>query len=69
MATAAIRTWERDQQRDPTPVVALTANVLKEDLDKALASGCIAHLTKPIKKKTLLAAIAQYAKAPSDLAA
>jgi len=69
MATAAIRAWEQDQQRDPTPVIAITANALREDLAKSLAAGCIAHLTKPIKKKTLLAAIVQYTKAPSDLAA
>lgn len=69
MATAPIRAWERDQQRNPTPIIALTANTLKEDLNKSLAAGCVAHLTKPIKRKTLLAAILQYAKSRSDLAA
>lgn len=59
----------RGQQRDPAPVIALTANALKEDLAKSLAAGCVAHLTKPIKKQTLIAAIAQYAKVSSDLAA
>jgi len=47
----------------------LPANAFEEDLDKSLAAGCTAHLTKPIKKKTLLAAIAQYARQPSDQAA
>ncbi len=68
-ATAAIRAWEQAQHRTATPILALTANAFKEEIDKSLAAGCIAHLTKPMKKKTLLAAIAQYAKAPSDLAA
>ncbi|MGE0471283.1 MAG: PAS domain S-box protein [Nitrospira sp.] len=68
-ATVAVRTWEREHHRLPTPIIALTANAFKEELDQTLAAGCIAHLTKPIKKKTLLAAIAQYAKMPSDLAA
>jgi len=30
---------------------------LKEDEQKSLAAGCDAHLTKPIKKKTLLEAL------------
>jgi PAS domain S-box-containing protein len=59
-ATAAIRQWEREQQRRPTPIVALTANAFKEEADKSLVVGCTAHLTKPIKKKTLLTAITHY---------
>ncbi len=68
-ATAAIRRWEHEQQRRPTPIVALTANAFKEEADKSLAAGCTAHVTKPIKKKTLLATIAQYAIASRDQAA
>lgn len=68
-ATAAIRKWERAQQRRPTPIMALTANAFKEEADKCLAAGCTAHLTKPIKKKTLLTAIAQCANPPRDQAA
>ncbi|MBI4000265.1 MAG: response regulator [Nitrospira defluvii] len=61
-ATAAIRQWETEEHRAPTPIVALTANAFQEELDKSLAAGCTAHLTKPIKKKTLLEAIRQYAR-------
>jgi PAS domain S-box-containing protein len=68
-ATAAIRQWEREQQRTPTPIVALTANAFQEEVEKSLVAGCTAHVTKPIKKKTLLTAIAQYAGAPADQAA
>ncbi|MDR4465305.1 MAG: response regulator [Nitrospira sp.] len=68
-ATAAIRTWEQEQHRTPTPILALTANALKESIHESLEAGCTAHLTKPIKKKALLDAIAQYAEPPSDLAA
>ena len=68
-ATAAIRQWEHEQQRRPTPIVALTANAFKEEADKSLAAGCTAHVTKPIKKKTLLATVAQYATASRDQAA
>jgi PAS domain S-box-containing protein len=58
-ATKAIRQWEQDQGRRPTPIVALTASALPEELRKAIEAGCVAHLTKPIKKFTLLTAIAQ----------
>lgn len=56
-ATRAIRAWEREQARDATPVIALTANAISEDMDKSRAAGCDDHLTKPIKKKTLIAAL------------
>ncbi|MBI5672316.1 MAG: PAS domain S-box protein [Nitrospirae bacterium] len=59
-ATAVIRSWEREQQRRPTPIVALTANAFKEQADKSLAAGCTAHLTKPIKKKVLFETIRLY---------
>ena len=59
-ATRAIRAWERAQGRPPTPVVALTASAMAEDVRQALAAGCDAHLAKPVKKATLLAAIARH---------
>ncbi|GAB6044077.1 hypothetical protein JCM17961_47610 [Endothiovibrio diazotrophicus] len=62
-ATRAIRRWERENRVDPLPVVALTAFALKGDEEKSLAAGCCAHLTKPVKKKVLLEAIARYATA------
>ncbi len=61
-ATEAIRQWEKEQQRVPTPIVSLTANAFQEDVEKSLAAGCMAHLTKPIKKKALLEAIAEYGR-------
>jgi PAS domain S-box-containing protein len=68
-ATKAIRQWEHEQRRTPTPIVALTANAFKEEMDKSLAAGCTAHVTKPIKKKTLLTTITHYAIRPADKAA
>ena len=59
-ATQAIREWERANHRSPTPILALTAHALKGDEQKTLAAGCTAHLTKPIKKATLLTALAEY---------
>lgn len=61
-ATRTIRSWEQKHALSRTPIIALTAYALQEDAVKTLESGCDAHLTKPIKKKVLLDAIAQYAR-------
>jgi CheY-like chemotaxis protein/nitrogen-specific signal transduction histidine kinase/HPt (histidine-containing phosphotransfer) domain-containing protein len=62
-ATEAIRQWERDQQRVPTPIVAFTANAFKDDIEKSLAVGCMAHLTKPLRKQILLTTILDHTRA------
>ena len=49
-ATARIREWAKENGVRPTPIVALTANALKEDAQRSFDAGCTAHLTKPIKK-------------------
>lgn len=59
-ATREIRRWERENGRDETPIIALTAHAVKEDMEKSLAAGCNTHLSKPIKKATLLQAIDRY---------
>ncbi|MCS6293669.1 MAG: PAS domain S-box protein [Nitrospira sp.] len=64
VATNRIREWEHEHRRTPTPILALTANAFPEELEKSLAAGCTAHLTKPIKRKTLLEAIRHYARHP-----
>jgi PAS domain S-box-containing protein len=53
-ATRAIRAWEEEHDLPPTQVIALTALALKEDGVKILDAGCNAHMTKPVKKNTLL---------------
>jgi two-component system, sensor histidine kinase and response regulator len=60
-ATQHIRQWERRYGQQPIPILALTAFGMKEEEQKSLNAGCTAHLVKPIRKATLLAAIAQYA--------
>ena len=57
-ATRAIREWERAQELPPVPIIALTASALDEDVQRAREAGCNLHVSKPIKKKTLLRAIA-----------
>ncbi len=60
-ATRAIREWERAQGLPQVPIIALTASALDEDVQRAREAGCNLHVSKPIKKKTLLSAIARLA--------
>ena len=59
-AATKIREWESENQQKETPIIALTAHALKEHIQKSLDAGCTAHLTKPIKKADLLAAIEKH---------
>jgi two-component system, sensor histidine kinase and response regulator len=61
-ATQHIREWERRYGQQPIPILALTAFGMKEEEQKSLNAGCTAHLVKPIRKATLLAAIAHYVR-------
>ncbi|MBN1254213.1 MAG: MEKHLA domain-containing protein [Deltaproteobacteria bacterium] len=59
-ATREIRKWEQEQGRKQTPIIALTAHAMKEDVQKSLDAGCTDHLTKPIKRATLMEAVQKY---------
>ncbi|MBF0446387.1 MAG: response regulator [Magnetococcales bacterium] len=59
-ATRAIREHEKQKGLKPVPIIALTAQALKEDLDKTLDAGCNLHLTKPVSKTRLIAAIDRF---------
>ncbi len=59
-ATRKIRAWEYANKMKPTPIIALTAHAIREEIDKCIDAGCDTHLGKPIKKLTLLATIEQY---------
>lgn len=59
-ATGEIRKWENATGRKKTPIIALTANAMAEDFQKSLDAGCTDHLTKPIKKATIMETIKKY---------
>jgi PAS domain S-box-containing protein len=56
-ATRAIREMEQKGGRRPVPILALTANAEREDIEAGRLAGCTAHLSKPVSKAALLRAV------------
>ena len=59
-ATRCIRDLESNRRLQRTPILAFTANAHGPDLHRSLVAGCNAHITKPISKPALLAAVERY---------
>ena len=62
-AVRMMRDWERDHALPRTPIIALTASALDDAVRRAKDSGCDLHVSKPVKKTTLLEAIANSIEA------
>jgi PAS domain S-box-containing protein len=58
-AVRMIRRWEQDHAKLPTPIIALTASALDDEVRRAIEAGCDLHVSKPVKKATLLDSIAK----------
>jgi CheY-like chemotaxis protein len=58
-ATRRIRELDVPEAKS-VPIIALTANVFREDQEKALASGMNGHLGKPLSSKDMFAALTAY---------
>jgi len=52
-ATQVIRNMEKQQQRARTPIIAVTANALKGDRERYLASDMDGYVSKPIAMESL----------------
>ncbi len=59
-ATREIRIWEEENNFKSIPIIALTANAIKEDEEKSLQAGCTTFLTKPISKNQLIEILNQH---------
>jgi len=58
-ATRRIRALDAAGARD-IPIIAMTANVFKEDVDKCIESGMNEHTGKPIDAAALLVVLNKY---------
>lgn len=58
-ATRAIRALERADRRDPTPIIAVTANAMPHHVDECLRAGMDAHVPKPVNAAALFTRIAE----------
>ncbi|MBI9060313.1 MAG: response regulator [Labilibaculum sp.] len=60
-ATSALR-----KKGIATPIIALTANAMKEDEQKCLDAGCDGYLTKPVDQNKLCEVLSKYLNSDSD---
>ncbi|MEO5340260.1 MAG: transporter substrate-binding domain-containing protein [Magnetococcus sp. MYC-9] len=59
-ATRLIRQWEAEQGRSPTPIIALTADVTRENQEKGKAAGMDDFLSKPASLHELQSMLDSY---------
>jgi signal transduction histidine kinase/FixJ family two-component response regulator len=64
-ATVAIRAFEALNGIEPVPIIAMTANVFREDIETCLASGMNDHIGKPIDLDDMLEMLRTYLKGSS----
>ncbi|MDR1695154.1 MAG: response regulator [Endomicrobium sp.] len=58
-ASRQIRSFENSKART-VPIIAMTAHVFKEDIEKSLASGMNAHIGKPVNIEEILSQIRRW---------
>ena len=60
-ASMEIRSIEEDMPgNNHIPIVALTANAMKGDMEKCISAGMDAYLSKPFKPKELLSVLKDF---------
>ncbi|MDL2317183.1 response regulator [Desulfovibrio sp. OttesenSCG-928-A18] len=59
-ATRRIRAEEAKNGASPVPIIAMTANVFKEDVDRCLAAGMNDHLCKPLDIDEVIRTLKHY---------
>ncbi|NMT65204.1 hybrid sensor histidine kinase/response regulator [Marinobacter orientalis] len=65
-ATRRLRQWEKDHNRTPVPVVALTASAMEKDEEQCREAGMDSFVAKPVNIEMLRAVLEQYCKASAS---
>ena len=65
-AMRRIRQWEEARNLARTPIIAFTASSFEEDVRQAIESGADLHVSKPVKKEALAAAIKSLLRSDAD---
>jgi len=60
-ATRTIRAMDTPKAKN-IPIIAMTANAFREDVDRCLEAGMNDHLAKPIDEKSVMEKIVKYSK-------
>jgi CheY-like chemotaxis protein len=66
-AMRRIRQWEETRGLSRTPIIAFTASSFEEDVQEAIDNGADLHVSKPVKKDTLAAAIKSLVRSEVEL--
>ena len=64
-ASEAIRALDRPDARS-VPIIAMTANAFKEDVDQAFAHGMNGHLAKPLENDKLMETLVTFLRVPKN---
>ncbi len=59
-ATREIRAWESEHGRNVTPIIALTAFSLPEEIERCREAGCTSTMIKPIRKQDLIMTLNRF---------
>jgi CheY-like chemotaxis protein len=65
-AMRRIRQWEEARGLSRTPIIAFTASSFEEDVQAALTNGADLHVSKPVKKEALVAAIKSLIRSEAE---
>jgi signal transduction histidine kinase/ActR/RegA family two-component response regulator len=59
-ATRCIRSYEEENGLTRLPIIAMTANVFKEDIDNCILAGMDDHIGKPINMSTIIEKLRKF---------